>query len=241
MLPFRALIPVLALCPLAAGDVVNLNPVADAFLDSAQPGNNFGGAGALSIAAPGLPRGQFQTLLRFDASAAVAAFNASMGAGQWTIQSVSLRLTAALPNNPIFNPQAPGQFSASWMQNDTWIEGSGGPGNPSTTGVTFNDLAGLLSAGDQPLGTYAFAGGTSGNNTYAFTLAPSLAADIAAGGAVGLRLFAADAVIAYVFNSNNFGIPANRPVLSITAIPAPGAALLLLAALPRRRRSEPQA
>ena len=89
----------------AGAAVVTLNPVADAFVDSAQPSSNFGGAGALGISAPGLPEGEFQTVMRFDASSALSTFNATFGAGQWTIQSITLQLTATPPNNSIFNAQ----------------------------------------------------------------------------------------------------------------------------------------
>ena len=51
----------------------------------------------------------------------------------------------------------------------------------------------------------------------------------------------ADPTISYVFNSRNFGIVANRPLLTITAVPAPAPGGLLvggLAAFHRRRRRE---
>lgn len=228
----------LALAAAVRADVVTLNPVADAFVSSSAPGSNFGGGGALAVAAAGLPQGEFQSVLRFDASAAVTAFNAAYGAGQWTIQFVTLQLTAAAPNNPIFNAQAAGQFGAAWMQNDSWVEGSGTPMSPGATGLTFASLPSFLGGSDEGLGTFAFGGGTSGAGTYGLSLTGGFVADMAAGGLVSLRLASVGSTIGYVFNSRSFGTAASRPVLSITAVPSPGAGVLLLFAglMARRRR-----
>jgi hypothetical protein len=229
-----------AIAPVARADIVNLNPVADTFVASALPNGNFGGAGALAIAAPGLPQGEFQSVLRFDTSSAVTAFNASFGAGNWTIQSIALQLTASAPNNAIFNAQAAGQFAAGWMQNDSWVEGTGNPSAPGSTGLTFATLPSFLSAFDESLGTFSFAGGTSGSSSYALALTSGFDADAAAGGLVSLRLSAVGSTIGYVFNSRTFGTVAARPVLSITAVPAPASLALLAAsgllARSRRRR-----
>lgn len=64
-----------------------LNPIADAFVTTGPTGNlsgnNYGGAGALSVAAPGLAKGEFQSVLQFDLSSATASFNAQFGAGKY--------------------------------------------------------------------------------------------------------------------------------------------------------------
>src|SRR5215510_11942429 len=80
-----------------------LNPVADAFVTAAHPDSNYGAAGGLAVSAPQLPNGEFQSVLRFDLQAAKASFDATYGVGQWTLQSITLRLSATSPNNPIFN------------------------------------------------------------------------------------------------------------------------------------------
>lgn len=226
----------LALSSAASADVVSLNPVADAFVDSALANNNYGGGGGLAVAAPGLPQGEFQSVLRFDASAAVASFNASFGAGNWTIQSITLTCTAAAPNHPIFNAQAAGQLSASWMQNDSWVEGTGTPQAPGATGITFATLPSFLSGADEALGTYSFAGGTSGANIYALALTSAFSADVTTGGLVSLRIAPVGSTIGYVFNSRSFGTASARPVLAITAVPAPGVAILLAIAAARGAR-----
>ena len=204
-----------------------LNPSADAFVATGPTanlsGNNYGGAGALSVAAPGLAKGEFQSVLQFDLSTARASFDTQFGAGQWSIQSVTFSLTATSPNNAIFNSSAAGQFGISWMQNDAWTEGSGTPASPGATGITFSSLPSFLSAGDESLGTFSFGGGTSGPATYSLSLTPGFSADAEAGDLVSLRLFAADNAVSYLSDSRSFGTAAARPILSIVAVPEPGA------------------
>jgi hypothetical protein len=179
--------------------------------------------------------------MRFDTTSAFAAFNASFGAGNWNIQSVSLQLTATSPNNAIFNAQAAGQFAAGWMQNDSWVEGTGTPAAPGATGLTFATLPSFLSGSDEPLGTFNFGGATSGSSAYSLALTSGFGSDMTAGGLVSLRVSAVGTSIGYLFNSRTFAQTASRPTLSITAVPGPGAASVLLAvgtaAARRRRRS----
>ena len=201
------------------------NPSADAFVTPGPTGNlsnnNYGGAGALSIAAPGLSQGEFQSVLQFGLSAAKTSFDAQFGVGQWTIQSVTLQLTATAPGNPIFNSSAAGQFSVSWMQNDTWTEGTGTPQTPTTAGITFATLSNFVSGADELLGTYGFNGATNGNATYTLNLTPSFSADILAGGTLSLRMFAANNSVSYLSDSRNFGGASVRPLLTVTAVPEP--------------------
>lgn len=232
---FGVLITVLAIgfCAAEAGASVlsALTPVADAFVTSANPGNNYGAAGALSVSAGSLTMGEFQSVMRFDTSAAKTSFDATYGAGNWSVQSITLKLTAAAPNNSIFNPSAAGQFSASWMQNDSWVEGTGTPGSPTTTGITYSTLPGFLSGADAGLGTFAFNGATSGSVTYTLGMPAGLLGDIGAGGLASMRMFAADGTVSYLMNSRNFGQASLRPELDITAVPEPGAAALLVGGL----------
>jgi hypothetical protein len=211
------MLSILALAPLARAGVATLNPVADAFVDSLQPDSNFGGGGALQIAAPGSARGQFQAVLRFDTSSAASGFDTAFGHGGWVIFSVTLQLTATPPNNAIFNPQTAGDFSIQWMQNDSWVEGTGMPNTPGSTGVTFSSLPSFLGPADETLGSFTSTAATSGPATYMLTSTPNLAADITSGSLVSLRLFVPGSATAYTFNSRNFGTVANRPVLTITA------------------------
>ena len=212
----------------------SLNPSADAFATTGPTanliGNNYGGAGALSVAAPGLSHGQFQSVLQFGLSGAKTTFDTQFGAGQWSIQFVTLQLTATAPNNAIFNSSAAGQFGISWMQNDSWTEGTGTPATPTTTGITYTSLTDtFIGGGDENLGTFSFAGGTNGNSTYTLSLTPSFSADVLAGNTVSFRMFAADTAVSYLFDSRNFGTTSFRPLLSIVAVPEPGSLSLLAA------------
>jgi len=210
---------------------VDLNPTADAFVSAANAESNFGAAGALAVAASGLAKGEFQSVLRFDASSAASSFDAAFGPGQWSVQGVVLVLNAAYPGNAIFNSQSSGQFSASWMQNDSWLEGTGKPRDPTTDGIVFSTLSSFLSGSDRGLGTFSFDGSTSGTAEYSLTLEGELLADVSAGDPVSLRLFAADSGIGYLCNARDYTTPEYRPTLSITAVPEPsGIALLLTAA-----------
>jgi hypothetical protein len=227
----------------ALGAIATMNPVADTFVSSANPSGNFGGAGALEVSAPNLPKGEFQSLMKFDTSAAKSSFDAAFGVGQWQVQSVTLQLTSANPLNPIFNTNAAGQFAASWMQNDSWAEGTGMPNSPTSDGVTFSTLSSFLSGADQSLGTFNFPGGTSGNNTYTLALAPGFVSDIAAGGNVSMRMLAADSAMSYCLNSRNFGTASVRPLLTINAIAVPEPATVLFGFMPiaialRQRRGK---
>jgi hypothetical protein len=227
-----AALTIACVAPAIDAATVTMNPVADTFVSSASPGNNYGAAGALDVASAALPKGEFQSLLKFDLAAAKASFDAQFGAGQWQVQSVTLQCTATNPNNPIFNTPAAGQFAASWMQNDSWLEGTGTPNLPTSDGVTFSTLPTFLSPSDQALGTFTFPGGTSGNNTYTLGLASSFVADIAAGNNASIRLLAADSAVSYCIDSRNFTQAALRPLLSVeaVAIPEPAGACLFIAA-----------
>ena len=210
------------------------NPTIDAFVTKGANGelanNNYGGGGSLSVAAAGLEMGEAQSVLQFNLAGAVSAFNAQYGAGQWSVQSVTLQLTAANANNAIFNSPLPGTFGVAWMQNDSWQEGSGTPSSPGTTGITFNSLQTVfMGPGDQGLGLFSFDGRTSGASVHDLTLSSGLTGDILSGGLASLRLYAADNTMSGVFNARSFGTVGNRPVLTVVAVPEPST--IALAAL----------
>lgn len=210
------------------GATYGANPTMDALVTMGPTGNlvnnNYGGAGSLSLSAAGLEMGELQSVLQFDFAGAVSAFNAEFGEGQWSIESVTLRLTAGNANNPIFNSPAAGVFGISWMENDSWQEGTGTPSSPGTSGITFASLQStFISPGDENLGHFAFSGGTSGATTYRLGLTPGFLNDILSGGDASLRLFAVDDTVSGVFSSKDFGIAANRPFLNVVAVPEPGA------------------
>lgn len=217
----------------AAAVVATAPDVADAFVATGPTnnlaGNNYGAAGALSIAAAGQPKGEFQTVMRFDLSTSKASFDSAYGPGNWTIQSAGLQLTSASPANPLFNASAAGSFAVTWMQNDAWAEGTGNPNAPTADGVTFTTLSTFFGASDQAISVSTFGGGTTGANTFNLSLPPAFASDLSAGGPVSLRLSAADSNVSYLFNSRNFGTASARPILTVTAVPEPTAVGILAA------------
>jgi hypothetical protein len=224
-----------------AAQQVTVVPSADTFVSSAEPTYNYGSAGALEVSGAGASGGEFQGLMRFDLSAAKATFDAAYGAGGWKLDSASLKLTTSAPNNPIFSANAAGPIAVSWMQNDAWVEGTGGPTSPTTDGVASNTLPSFLSAADEPAGTINFPGGTSGTNTYALAPSAGFTGDVLSGGSLSLR-FSATGSTSYLFSSRTFNQVANRPVMTLTAspVPEPAAGMALVAAtgmlLARRRR-----
>jgi hypothetical protein len=248
-LPIRCrAVPIAVLfCALAARTAisasVSLNPSLDAFVTTGPSGNlsgnNYGGAGALEVSAPGLGQGEFQNVLQFNLSSAKTSFDSQFGVGAWSIQSITLQLTASSAGNPIFNNPAAGQFAISWMQNDSWTEGTGTPGAAGNTGIMFSTLSNFVSVADEALGTFSYNGATSGNFVYSLDLTPSFSADARSGGNLSLRMFAADSSVSYISQSRSFGTASARPLLSITAVPEPasvGLALLGLPVLLRRPR-----
>jgi len=225
-----------ALSPCVFGQgTFSLSPIADAFMASGPTGNlannNYGGGGALALAASGLPQGPFQSVIEFNLGPAANSFNSQYGAGDWTVQSVTLQLTSTPHNNAIYNNAAAGQFNVSLMQNNAWVEGTGTAGTPTTDGITYNSLMSTYvnPATDQALGTFSFPGGSSGANNYSLTLSPGLLNDVGSGGEVSLRLYAGDNNVSYLFSSRSAG--SGGPELLITAAPEPGTLELIATGL----------
>lgn len=221
-----ALLALVATATTAAGATFHLGATADAFISSANPTSNYGGAGALAVAAPGLAKGEFLSLIKFDFAAAKSSFDTTYGVGGWSVTAIALQLTAANPNNAIFNTSAAGTFTAQWMQNDGWEEGSGTPNTPGGSGITFATLANFTSGADQSMGTLSFSGATSGGTSSSLGLTSGIVADILTGGTASVLFSPADSTIAALFNSRSNVTPANRPLLTVTAVPEPSALTL---------------
>ena len=213
------------------------NSFSDAFVATGPNGNlrtnNYGGGGALALAAGSLPLGEFQSVIKFNLSAARSSFDAQFGAGLWTVQSVTLQLTASPHNNAIYNEIAAGQFNISLMQNNSWVEGTGTAGIPTSDGISFASLQStyINNATDQALGTFSFGGGSSGANSYSLSLKSGLVTDLLAGNDLSLRLYASDNNVSYLFSSRANGTSANRPTLIVSAVPEPGSFALCVVAL----------
>ena len=219
-----------------AGSYVT-NAFSDAFVATGPTGNlsnnNYGGGGALAIAAAAMPNGEFQSVLKFDLAGVRNSFNAQYGAGNWSVQSISLQLTSSPHNNSIYNNVAAGLFGVSLMQNNSWVEGTGTASTPATNGITFNTLQSTFinNATDQALGTFSFNGGTSGANAYSLGLSPGLTADLFHGDEISLRLFAADNNVSYLFSSRSATPASAGPELIISIVPEPTSLELVALAL----------
>ncbi len=234
-LPFLALFLGTASPAMAA---VTLTPTEDDFTMTANPSNNYGGAGAILVSASALPKGGFSGVMQFDFSTAKSTLDATYGVGGWTAQSVTITLNFQSPNNGIFNsPAAAGSFNATWFDG-SWTEGIGTPAAPTTTGMNNTQLASFLAGTTSNVGTFSYGGATTGTATYTFTLTPALLADLMSGSTGDVAFTAADSAINMVFNSKSGAV---APLLTINATPEPGRALLLalgaLCMVGRRRRT----
>jgi hypothetical protein len=236
LIPAMAAAFLATLCPCGAASF-SANPIADAFVATGPSGSlsssNFGGAGALAIAAGGLPNGPFQSVMQFDLSGARNTFDAQFGAGAWTVESATLQLTATPHTNPIFNNTAAGLFNISLMQNNSWVEGTGTGGSPTSDGISYNSLQNVYinNAVDEALGTFSFAGGSSGASIYSLGLSPGLKTDLLVGAHLSLRLYAADNAVSYLFASRTGGSASSGPELMLTVVPEPGTVALWVSGL----------
>jgi len=238
--------------PSSALTLTNL-PVADAFVRAAAPTSNYGGAGSLSVSGSaaanqlGQQNGLFDTLMRFSLGATMASFDTALGAGNWTLTGATLKLTEqAAPNNLIFN-RGTGSFEIRWINNDSWIEGTGNPNTPTTDGVVYDDLASLLNGlTDVSLGTFANAG-LNAQQSFVLPLShASFLNDLLNGNEVSLYLTAISPEIGFTFNSRSAGAVSSRPFLELTAVAVPEPAaggltllgIVLLASCRFRNRRE---
>ncbi len=202
-------------------------PEADAFVRSADPSANYGGAGAISVSglaavnAANQQNGAFDSLVRFPMANIVASLDSILGTHDWLVIGATLKLTEmGAPPSPIFN-RGVGTFEIRWIASDSWIEGTGIPIAPATNGVTWNDVPSLLNpALDVSLGQFSNTG-TDGPLSFALALEDSFVADIRAGGRVSFYLTAVDPQIGFTADSRSFVSPSDFPVLEITAAPNP--------------------
>ena len=176
-----------------------------------------------------MPQGEFQSVIEFELSGAQSHFNSEYGVGAWSVQSVSLVLTASAHGNSMFNAAAAGEFGVSLMQNNSWVEGTGTGGAPTTNGITYNSLesAYINNATDQALGVFSFVACTSGTGTNGLNLTSGVLGDLAGGADLSLRLFPNDTNVSYLFNSRMAA--SNGPMLLITAALAPATLALSVA------------
>lgn len=237
-------VPFLAITVVRGATTLSVSPDQDALVSTgasnAFVANNYGAAGAVSVAGPGTAKGEQRSFLRFDVSSIKAGFDAQYGVGNWTITGVALTLLRQNPGaNPVFNTSnVSGTFGIDWVPTDSWVEGTGTPNVPTTDGVAWNDVA-TLSSGAVSQGSQTYTAGT-GQVTYTLTPTSGLLADITNGSSATLMLSTSSSSMSAVFASRNNGTSSNWPVLNVTATPEPARAALLLAGafgfVIRRRR-----
>ncbi len=207
-------------------DSVVATGIANAFVS-----NNYGGAGATSVSGSSAGKGEAQTITRFDTATAKASFDTEFGAGNWILDSASLRLVGMTPGgaNPLFNStNVAGQFLVQWVPTDNWVEGTGTPNTPATTGVTWTDIA-TLGTGAESLGAQSY-DGTIAAADYYLSPSPGLLLDISNGKTASFILSAVSPTMTAIFVSRSNGTPANWPELNLTAsaVPEPGRAMLVM-------------
>jgi hypothetical protein len=203
-------------------------PVADAFVRSLDPTNNYGGAGALSVSGPiatnalGQQEGLLDTFMRFDESNAITNINSAFGAGQWAILNATLVLfEQGDPNNPIFN-RGVGPFEVQWIADNSWVEGTGTPNDPTTDGIVWNDEPSILNSNlDESLGTFVN-GGTDGVVILNLGLPSGFVSELSTNGLVSFYMTATtNSPVGFTFHSHNFVESSEWPLLVITAVPIP--------------------
>ena len=228
-----ALIGVVILPALTTRASIYSQPVgADTFVSSGQPDGNFGGLGAMEIAAAtaAQPRTEM-TLFRFDTSALQAAFDSDYGAANWVVTSVSLTFFSNVstagqqPGNPSFNRIAAGNFEFDLLSNNNWSE----------SGITWNTLPGILPGSGNgnsltPLGTFFWPANGGTSSTWTLNLDANLVEAINDGSQITiLGQPTAGSTVGYLFNTRTF----NPGYLNVTAeaVPEPSCGTLVISFL----------
>jgi hypothetical protein len=205
--------------PAATASVI---PDADAFVWSANPTNNYGGAGAISVSGSAAVNGTntqtglFDSLLRFSMSNVVSSLDAVHGSHDWLVTRATLRLTElGAPPSPIFN-RGVGAFEIRWIAADSWIEGTGIPLGPTADGVTWSEVLALLNpAKDVTLGQ-STNNGADGPLACSLSLKEPFVSEVRSGSGVTLYLTAASPQIGFTAGSRTF-FSTNYPELEIRA------------------------
>jgi hypothetical protein len=204
-----------------------VNPEADAFVRSADPFANYGGAGAIAVSGPtavnatNQQNGAFDSLIRFPMSNIVASLDSTLAAHDWLVLRATLKLTEmGAPPSPIFN-RGVGAFEIRWLVANSWIEGTGIPIAPTTNGVAWNDIRSLLNPStDVSLGEFTNIG-TDARLSFVLSLKEPFLSDIRAGGRVTLYLTAISPQIGFTADSRSFILSNDFPVLEIDAAANP--------------------
>jgi len=177
-------------------------------------------------------KGEFDAVIRFYPSNAVAQFDAAYGAGCWRVSGLALKLVTSdnVTGPGIFNaPGTAGQYNVSWMTNDGgWVAGNGyinqgtSPHDPAATpdnfaGLTYNGLQAILATNPAVvLNTLSYAKqGTLFSVTNNLTTTNQALLDALANAVpASLLLAAADGQVAFNFSSHLYSDDRNTNVYS---------------------------
>lgn len=209
-------------CPLHAAEF-ELTPSADTFVINDDLGElaeqNFGASGGLAVSAAGSPKGEMQTLLRFDTSGIRTELDESFGTGQWSIDQIELQFNLTAPKNPVFNASASGELCVSLQAHDSWIEGTGRTSFPDESGLTFAGLTTIHETSNisSPLNCVDFASADSGAVSIPLESSPELQDEFTHDSALTLTLSFANDSGSLVLNSKEIGNAPRRPRLRISA------------------------
>jgi hypothetical protein len=206
---------------------VTVIPEADAFVRSADPFANYGGAGAIAVSGPmainatNQQNGAFDSLIRFPMSNVVASLDSTLATHDWVVLRATLKLTEmGAPPSPIFN-RGIGAFEIRWLASDSWIEGTGIPSAPTTNGVAWNDLPSLLNPTiDTSLGQFTNSG-TDTRLSFVLSLKDLFLSDVRSAGRLTLYFTAISPQIGFTADSRSFILSNDFPVLEIVATPNP--------------------
>jgi len=126
-----------------------------------------------------------------------------------------------MPNNTIFN-RGVGPFEVQWIADNSWVEGTGTPNDPTTDGIVWNDEPSILNSNlDETLGTFVN-GGTDGVVTLTLGLPPGFVSELSTSGVVSFYMTApTNSPVGFTFHSHNFVESSEWPLLVITAVPIP--------------------
>jgi len=191
-------------------------------VSNASVANNYGDAGATSVAGSATTHAEQRTITRFNTASAKTSFDTAFGVGRWRIDSVKLQLNCVVPGgaNGVFNnPNVAGSFRIDWIPTDTWTEGTGRPNDVTTDGVSWNDIA-TLATGAVSQGSQSFSGST-GLTNYTLTATTELLNDIIAGDKTSFILSPVSSTMSMVVHSRTFTNSSTRPQLTITASALP--------------------
>ena len=204
----------------------SVNPEADAFVREADPTNNYGLAGSLSVAGVsatngfGIPGGRADSLVRFQWNEVLNALDAALGNHDWFIACAALRLyEIGAPNNALFS-RGIGTFEARWLTSgDGWEEGTGSPNAPTMDGVSFRDLASLVNpAHDVSLGIFTNNGV---DGAFTITLPAAFAEHLRSGGSTTFHFTPASDSVGFTFFSRNNPRPSLGIALDLTVVAGP--------------------